>query len=97
MEPLTLAALISGGSALLGQGISGIGAGIAGGKKAEQDRLAELRRQFEREQELGMQQRNFDRGANMQGLDFLAQLRNQAVANNRMAMFRDKAIKTLGR
>ena len=95
IAPAVLAALITGGSALLGQGVSGIGSGMAAGEKAKREKEDEDRRRYEWLKDRQTQQGQFDRTAGMKGIEMLASMRGNAEASRRMQQFRDGLLKSV--
>jgi len=95
MDPVTLAAIISGGSQLVGGGISGIGAGISAAKKAEEERKAREREQANLDREFRQTAKIEDQTMGMKGIELLAALQAQAVAQFKGQRFRDAVYNSL--
>ena len=96
MEPLTMSALISGGSQLGGQLLTGIGSGLAAAREEELAREQEERRRMEADRDFREGRRQFDVSHRLRGIDMLAQMRNSAIQDNRRRMFRDQLLSGLG-
>lgn len=89
IDPVTLAALITGGTTLIGGGISGIGAGMSAEKQREQQRLKDEADRAEREKQQRIQNMFSERQMGMQGIELLAALQSQAMQNTKGMKFRD--------
>jgi hypothetical protein len=89
MDPVTLAALLSGGSALAGSAMSGIGAGMSADKLAEEERkkreedLRFRNKQFAQQTEMDKQQMG------QSGIQLLMALQAQAQKQFQGQRFRD--------
>lgn len=92
IEPATASMLASSATKLIGGGLESIGA-----SKANKEEMEQRRREMEETARMDrldrlQNQGQFERSAGMQGLQFLANQREQARGNSRFRMFRNQLL-----
>ncbi len=86
---------VSGGASLVGNLLTGVGAGMSENKALEFEKEKERQRILEAARQFGLEKKTSERQMNLSGMDRLAAIRDAAGKNARRMSFRNMFIQSL--